>query len=181
MVLKISEILFGKLREGDQSAMKEIFTVYYTSVYHTIHRMINNHTTAEDIAQEVFIDLWTKREQLQINSNIEAYLRKMAVNKTLNHLRSIKNSIFHDDADDVHSTESFDPFVDESFHDLEETIHKCIDSMPTQRKLIFVLSRFEDYTNKMIADHLGLSIKTVENQMTKALKTLRHTIEYYKR
>ena len=95
------------------------------------------------------------------------------------HIRNIV--LDHDDADDVHSTESFDPFVDESFHDLEETIHKCIDSMPAQRKLIFVLSRFEDYTNKKIADHLGLSIKTVENQMTKALKTLRHTIEYYKR
>ncbi len=181
MVLTSGDQLFQKLRVGDENAMHEIFTLYYPSVFFTIKRMLNNQSASEDIAQEVFIDLWNKREQISIVSNFESYLRRMAVNKTLNYIRSQKNNVFHEDLDNIQDLSFIDLEGSDGYKELEELIHQTIDKLPVQCKLIFVLSRFEDYSNKMIAEQLGISVKTVENQMTKAIKFIRTVIEIYKR
>lgn len=181
MVLTSSDVLFQKLVEGNENAMREIYHSFYASVYYSVNRMITDNSISEDLTQEVFIDLWVKRNQITVVKNFESYLRKMAVNKTLNYLRSKKNMIFHENADQLQDVGSNEFADGESFKELEELVHEAIDNLPPQCRLIFVLSRFEDFTNKMIAEHLGISVKTVENQMTKAIRTLKSVVEIHKR
>jgi RNA polymerase sigma-70 factor (ECF subfamily) len=180
MVLTSSEILLSRLRNGDENAMREIFNTYYQAVFYSINRMLSNFAASEDLTQEVFLDIWLKREKLIITSSFQSYLQKMAINKTLNYLRSQKNQIFDKDISTLEDQYAEVVFQDNEIHELEEIMHQTIDNLPPQCKLIFVLSRFEDYSNKMIAEELNISIKTVENQMTKAIKILRLAIIKFK-
>lgn len=174
------ENLLTRIKQGDHNAMKAIFMAYYDLVFLTIRRMVNDFSTADDIAQEVFIDIWSKRNTITISSSLSSYVKKMAVNKTLNHIRQSKKQLFQEELDvNISMPDHADGLMD--LNSLEEYIHRHIDLLPEQCRLIFVLSRFEEMSNKEIAEHLGLSVKTIENQMTKALRTLKTALEIYKR
>lgn len=181
MDLEKDEILLEKLATNDWSAMNLIFKQNYKSVYYSAFRILSDMSIAEDITQEVFIDLWSKRTELKVQSNLEAYLRKMAVNKSLNYIRDNKKLNFSVELDEQHSSNEIDYFQKENFREIKELLYNAIDKLPPQCKIIFVLSRFEDYSNKMIAQHLDISVKTVENQMTKALKILRNVSDNFYR
>lgn len=137
-------------------------------------RILPDSGLAEDLVQEVFLELWRKRSGIQIQISFRAYLRRAAVNKTLNYLRDQRLPI---------SDEEFMPFqlasstpqADETLEtsELKEEIDRAISALPERCRQVFVLSRFEELSAKEIADLLDISPKTVENQMTKALKSLR--------
>ena len=105
----------------------------------------------------------------------------MAVNKSLNYIRDNKKLSFSVELDNQQSSNEPDYIQNENFREIKELLYNAIDKLPPQCKIIFVLSRFEDYSNKMIAQHLDISIKTVENQMTKALKILRNVSDNFYR
>lgn len=180
MVIIEGEILLKRIRQGDHSAMKELFMSYYDMAFISVRRIINDVGITEDITQEIFIDIWSKRETISISSSLGSYIKKMAVNKSLNHIRKSKKQLFTDNFDeDAASSINVENTMEAA--SMEEYIHKHIDLLPEQCKLVFVLSRFEEMSNREIAEHLGLSIKTIENQMTKALRTLKQAIDVYKR
>jgi len=180
MVELEGENLLKRIRQGDHTAMRELFMGHYDQVFLTIRRMLSDIATTDDIAQEVFIDIWAKRDSIFISSSLSSYIKRMAVNKALNYIRQSKSQLFSNEIDENialrdHSTDLMD------LNSLEEYLHKKIDMLPAQCRLVFVLSRFEEMSNKEIAEHLNLSVKTIENQMTKALKTLKIALEIYKR
>jgi RNA polymerase sigma-70 factor, ECF subfamily len=136
-------------------------------------RLVKNQDNADDVVQEVFIHIWNKREELNINSTIEGYLVKSTVNKALNFLEKEKkntkvelNDLIEFEANSKNNSSNYD---DEFLRNLIEI---SLDNLPPKCKAIFILSRFENMKNKEIAEHLGVSIKTVENQMTIALSKL---------
>lgn len=175
------DVLLDKLATNDWSAMNLIFNKYYKTVYYSALRILSDMSIADDISQEVFIDLWSKRTEIKVQTNLEAYLRKMAVNKSLNYIRDNKKLSFSVELDNQQSSNEPDYIQNENFREIKELLYNAIDKLPPQCKIIFVLSRFEDYSNKMIAQHLDISIKTVENQMTKALKILRNVSDNFYR
>lgn len=181
MELENDDVLLDKLATNDWSSMNLIFKQYYKTVYYSAMRILSDMSIADDISQEVFIDLWSKRTEIKVQTNLEAYLRKMAVNKSLNYIRDNKKISFSVELDDHQSSNEPDYIQNENFREIKELLYNAIDKLPPQCKIIFVLSRFEDYSNKMIAKHLDISIKTVENQMTKALKILRNVSENFYR
>ena len=181
MELENDDVLLDKLATNDWSSMNLIFKQYYKTVYYSAMRILSDMSIADDISQEVFIDLWSKRTEIKVQTNLEAYLRKMAVNKSLNYIRDNKKISFSVELDDQQSSNEPDYIQNENFREIKELLYNAIDKLPPQCKIIFVLSRFEDYSNKMIAQHLDISIKTVENQMTKALKILRNVSENFYR
>lgn len=137
-------------------------------------RMLPDAGLAEDLVQEVFLELWRKRSGIQIQISFRAYLRRAAVNKTLNYLRDQRLPI----SDEEHlpfQLASSTPQADETLEtsELKEEIDRAISALPERCRQVFVLSRFEELSAKEIADLLDISPKTVENQMTKALKSLR--------
>ena len=173
------EHILTRLRSDDRSALQHIFQLCYPIVVKAIHRFIQDRNLVEDLSQEVFLRFWNKRHQIQVKSSLQAYLRRMAINEALGYLRSKKN----------HSTDEFtlesiketDSSAEEQYlyGELKDNINQAIDSLPPKCKIIFKMSRFDEMTYKEIAEALGISIKTVENQMGKALRLLRGKLKSY--
>lgn len=167
------------LKKQPERAMELIFRHYYGYVCKRILRVVHQESLSEDIAQEVFMEVWKKRKDLVIRTTFKAYLGRAGVNRALNHLRNNRPELFAEqDALEAESTPA--SVVQEmEAKDLRKQIDKAIEGLPERCRLVFSLSRFEHLTNKQIAAQLEISEKTVENQMTKALRFLRGALEGY--
>lgn len=167
------EELLALLREDGESAIDLIFRKYYAFLCKSVYRIIPDTQITEDLAQEVFYGLWKKREQLKINTSLKAYLKRAALNKALNYIRDQKIDFRNAPAKEELVSKQ-DSIVQELVADnLQQEIDAAIDNLPEKCRLVFVLSRFEEMSYRQIAQQLDISIKTVENQISKALKFLR--------
>ena len=175
------EALLLKFQEDPDQAFAEVFNTYYALVCDRIYRVLGNPVEVEDIAQEIFYELFQKRHSLKIQSSLPAYLRRMAHTRTVNHIRDKKIKWKEDETALAYIP---DPESRIEQHmdarDLEQYMTRAIDQLPPKCRLIFSLRRFEEMTNKEISEELGISIKTVENQMTTALKKLKSALSQYK-
>lgn len=174
--------LIDLLGSDSRKAIASIFKKYYTKVVFQIHRIINNSIVAEDIAQELFLELYRKSDTLIITTSLSGYLKRMATNRTLNYIRD--NRIISDDIGEVVGTlKSNQIGVEEDLasKELEVYISSTIATLPEKCKLIFTLSRYEELSYKEIAEKLAISPKTVENQISKALSILRLSLADYKK
>ncbi|HLP94855.1 MAG TPA: RNA polymerase sigma-70 factor [Saprospiraceae bacterium] len=170
--------LLSALRFGHEDALRQIFNRHYPLLLSDIYRLVQDESTCEDLAQELFVDLWNKRESLDIHTSLRAYLKRAAVNKTLNYLKSQKR-FQYEEADDLNNMADHsdrDIRQKESQESLEKVLHAAIDTLPEKCRLVFNLSRFEQLSHKEIAEKLGISVKTIENQITKAMKVLREAL-----
>lgn len=169
--------LINNLQNGNERAIDILFRRHYSFVCHAVYRILKDSNTAEDIAQEVFFGLWKKRENLNITISVKAYLKRAAINKSLNFIRDQKIK-FDDKEEQLPILTSNQSTTQEKLEaeDLQKKIDEAIDSLPEKCRLVFTLSRFEEMTYQEIADHLGISIKTVENQISKALRVLRSVL-----
>jgi len=167
------EELIALLASAEESAIDLVFRKYYTFLCRSVYRIISDTQITEDLAQEVFYELWKKRAQIKISSSLKAYLKRAALNKALNYIRDQK--IDFRNAPEKEGLMSKDASVVQELaaDNLQQQIDEAIDSLPERCRLVFVLSRFEEMSYQQIADQLGISIKTVENQISKALKSLR--------
>lgn len=173
-----SEIL-TILNDRPEEALRKLYSSYYNFVCGVIYKMIGDGAIAEDIAQEVFVEVWKRRDRLAVSSSLRGYLRKVAVNKTLNHIRSHKVNFEQEDVIlHIPTTEDSPQHVLEA-RDLQSVITEAVDSLPEKCRLVFGLSRFEELSYREISEKLNVSIKTVENQMSKALKNLRLAVHGY--
>ncbi len=138
--------------------------------------IINDKDASHDVVQEVFLKLWHKRDKMDEILNQKAYLFKAVVNASINHLGTKKNKVSIYDIK-LQSTDSSD--TNFNAKELEIKIQAALNKLPPKCKAIFVLSRFEEMKHKEIAYTLGLSLKTVENQMGIALKKMKEEISDY--
>jgi RNA polymerase sigma-70 factor (ECF subfamily) len=162
--------LLERLKSDDDGALQLLFTAHYAMVCQTIRRFVNDSDTSEDLAQEVFIRFWEKRHQIHITSSLTAYLRQMAVNEALGYLR--RQRFFEEVEPTIEAIET-DPVQGLLYEDLHAALHAGMTHLPPKCRMVFELSRFEGLSYAEIAEQTGTSIKTVENQMGKALKILR--------
>ena len=170
-----------KLFQSDsEKAVEILFNMYYTPLCKRVNRIINNTVMAEDIVQDVFYTFWDKREKININTSIGSYLNRMALNAAFTYIRKVKNVNILELNDQIASNNQVtdeggdDKYI---FHEMQEKICRIIESLPPKCKLIFTMSRHEEMSNRQIADHLSISVKTVENQMTKALRIFRTNLQ----
>ena len=171
--------ILQQLKSDDQSALKLLFKEHYPSVCRAVYRFVRDKAAVEDIAQDVFIKLWEKRQKLNVTTSFGAYLNRMAINEAISYIR--RNKKFEEQTDIIPEQVSTDTNIEKQYlqTELEEKITTAINTLPPRCRAIFQLSRFEDLSYKEIAERLDISIKTVENQMGKALKTLRELIYPY--
>ena len=174
------QALVEALRAGQESALDTLFRTHYAYLCQSVYRVLPDRNMAEDLVQEVFYELWRKRENLHIQQSVRAYLRRAAVNKTLNYIRD-QRLLVEDEESMPLGVASTQPGAVQQMEvqELKEQMYAAIDALPERCRLVFVLSRFEHLSNKDIADQLTVSVKTVENQMTKALKILRSAMGDY--
>jgi len=171
--------LISLLKDPKQSeqAAELLFKKFYSHVCYAVYRIIPDTTTSEDIAQDVFLEIWRKRETIEIKSSVKAYLKRAGVNKALNHIRSKKVNFENDDSYEMKNLSIRDHGDDVEVQDLQAIIDQAIDSLPERCRIVFSLSRFEELSYKEIAAKLDISVKTVENQIGKALKILRTAVK----
>jgi RNA polymerase sigma-70 factor (ECF subfamily) len=134
--------------------------------------------TCQDLAQEVFVELWRKRSDLDIHTSLRAYLRRAAVNRALNYLKTNKHFVSEASEHFAHVTDTSARDISRKLEQeaLEDALHAAIETLPEKCRAVFSLSRFEQMSHREIADQLGISVKTIENQITKAMKILREAL-----
>jgi RNA polymerase sigma-70 factor, ECF subfamily len=175
-----SEVAAGPDQESDQ--FEFVFKTHFKGLHAYAYTILHDVSQAEEIVQEVFYKLWEKRTQLDIHSSLKAYLYRSVHNESLNHLKHQKVIAEHKwytmQVQKEYAEEN-DPEIRLGTRDLEDKIRLALNELPEQCRTIFQLSRFESMKYQEIAGQLGLSVKTVENQMGKALKRLRLKLAEY--
>lgn len=163
---------------GDLNTFEMVFRDYYKPLVRYGSTFLKDSDEAEDVVQQVFVSLWEKKEQLAIHTSIRAVLYKSVQNACLNKIKHLKVRTVY--AEDLKATAVHDDSSDPvQVNELNERIQVAVENMPEQCGRIFKMSRFEQLRYQEIADQLGLSVKTVENQMGKALKIVREELKDY--
>lgn len=169
--------LLDRLRSGDQSALKTLYTRYFNALVRVATHLTGETVHAKDAVQNAFIQFWNRRETLQIEIGIYPYLRRMVIHEVLAMQRKAERraslwskqkdrKTFHTDVEDIMNEK-----------EIQAAIRAAVDGLPERCSEIFKLSRYSELTYGEIAEALDLSIKTVENQMGKALKILRDELK----
>ena len=161
----------------DKQLFEQLFREYFSSLCNFALGYVNDLDTAKEIAQEVFINLWDKKDSITSDKSVKAYLFTSVRNRCLNYIRDHKK--FRSYVLDVEIEENKEVFENDSITQAETLakIHQAINKLPEKCKQVFELSRFEELKYKEIAEKLGISIKTVEVQISKALKILREELK----
>ena len=168
------------LKSKDEAAFEQLFKQHYRSLHAYACTLLKDETAGEEIVQQVFYKLWERIDNLSIQGSVTAYLYRAVHNESLNVIKHRKVRIayqVHTQHTTIDSTDH--PAKKMQLKQLEQELEKAIQSLPEQCRTIFQLSRFEALRYKEIADRLQLSVKTVENQMGKALKILRTKLVDY--
>ncbi len=167
------------LNKGDEKAIDWLFREYYVSLCQSAFRVLPDEHLVEDLVQEVFYEVWKKRTSLKITTSIAAYLRQATRNKTLNYIRDQKIDFRNAPPKEELKSKNTPAVQTLMADDLQQEIDAAIDRLPERCRLVFVLSRFEEMSYQEIADQLDISIKTVEHQIGKALRSLREALGGY--
>ncbi len=164
--------LIRKLRRGKARAYKYLFSEYYDWLCNYIFQLCNDRSLSQDIVQETLIGFWERRKRILITTSLKNYLFKSCHNQFLQHIR--KKGLQFDTLDkiqwDVISEVTYEDDLDNFKID---KLNKLIDQLPPRCKEVFVQNKLEKKKYKEIALDMGISIKTVENQMSKALHFLK--------
>lgn len=168
------ESLVTSIKESDGSAFKNLCQIYYDPLYRFLWRKTRNINTAQDLVQELFMNIWKSRQTLDPSKSIKAYLYKSANNLAINHLKkkAVKDTHFAD------SVELESAVSSESAREFREYIDDALYDIPENQRLVFELNKFEGLKYAEIAEMLQVSIKTVESRMSSTLKTLREKLKH---
>ncbi|WP_317194681.1 RNA polymerase sigma-70 factor [Algoriphagus lutimaris] len=174
------QMIFQSIKSGDEKALEMLFKEYYQPLCRYANSYLEDPADAEEVVQSCFIKLWEKRENISIQSSVKSYLYQIIRNACLNEIKHQKVKKNYGDMI-TQQGEQHSEASDQSTlkGELEEKIALALQSLPQQCRLIFTMSRFEELKYQEIADQLNLSIKTVENQMGKALKLMRTQLQEY--
>lgn len=171
-------LLFEQVKKNDLNSYEIIFKRYYKDLYRFAFSYVKEGTIAEEMAQEVFLYIWEKREQIEIHTTLKTYLYSAVKNKCLNYIKlELPKQQSMADISEVFLSVSEKRQDEGENEQIKRYIQKAIDALPKKCRRIFLLSRNAGMTYEEIAEELEISKKTVENQMGIALKKLRESLE----
>lgn len=174
------ETIASRLMQKDELVFEQVFKQYYKNLHAYAFTMLKDPEMAEEMVQQVFFKLWDRAENLQLHSSIQAYLYKAVYHECLNQIKHQKVRTDHQLRVAYRLKNQSDQASKKIMtKELEGKIREALNELPEQCRTIFQLSRFEELKYKEIADRLNISVKTVENQMGKALKILRTNLADY--
>ncbi|WP_439182541.1 RNA polymerase sigma-70 factor [Carboxylicivirga taeanensis] len=173
------ELLKG-IEKGDEAAYKELFLAYYTQLVVFARKVVVDDDLARELVQDVIVNFYEKRGEIKIHSSLKAHLYQSVRNRCLNQIKH--SQIRRDHHAHIFQLQKNDEaYIDSMLEEteLEQRINSIIQTLPSQCKRIFEMSRFDGHSNQDIADQLELSKRTVETQISKALKVLRKQLAGY--
>ena len=163
--MKLNQSFDFKTKEAFESSYRK----YYIPLCHFANRYLASENESVDLVQDLFVDIWTNREKININQSVKSYLYAAVRNRSLNKLKSRLGV----ELTPINSDDFTAPPVNYDFPELEMAIQKAISSLPKKCREIFELSREQNLKYSQIAIQLNISEKTVENQIHIALTRLR--------
>jgi len=164
-----------------EGGFRKLYQQHYAVLHRTAYGILGDSSTAEDAVHQVFLKLWEQRKQVRITDNPGGYLSRAVINTALNylkkhrHLAPIETLLEQEMAEDTSGRKE----SQEQLKAIQQKLGVIVDSLPPKCKLIFALSRYEGLSNQESADHLGVTKKTVENQLNKAFSSIRNTLGPY--
>jgi len=168
----IESELVKALSKGEIKAFNELFQIYGNRIFRFALGYLKSEPDAEELVQDVFMKIWEKRSELKENLSFKSYLFTIAFNIIRKHFvkKALTNRYFEQQViedTDLSTIQNID------FQSTKKAIDHLVEQLPARRKEVFIKSRFEGLTVKEIAEELGTSPKTVENQLGEALKFIR--------
>jgi RNA polymerase sigma-70 factor (ECF subfamily) len=169
-----NEAIGTLLAQRDETAFEQVFKTHFKRLHAYAFTILRDEADAEEMVQQVFFKIWERNENLSLTGSVSAYLYRAVHNESLNHIKHQKVRSNHQ----LHiayrmKNEVEHPAKKILTGEMEKKIHSALNELPEQCRTIFQMSRFDELKYREIADKLGISVKTVENQMGKALKLLR--------
>ena len=164
----------------DDNTFEQLFKKYFSDLTLFSLKYIGDMDTAKEIVHTVFLNLWEKREKMDPGPLLKSYLFTSVRNRSLNYLRDqrkFRKDALFDITVEMTSAENTSGQIELS--ELQSQINNALDHLPEKCREVFELNRFEGLKYKNIAENLGISVKTVEAQMSKALKILREHLRDY--
>lgn len=169
-------ILFTEIKNGNEQAFNKVFDLYYPRLCFFADKMLHDFDLSRSVTQQIFVELWVRKSRLQVNS-LQAYLYQAVKNAVLDLLKHRKvEQQYLSSLEKVEETE-LNNRIEEA--ELADRINRAIQNLPEKCREVFVLCRFEELKYAEIAEKLNISVKTVEMQISIALKKLRKELSDY--
>ena len=168
------------IKQLDKDTFENLFREYFVPLTAFAKKYVGDIDAAKEVVHDVFVNLWSKRSTIDIEKSVKSYLYTSSYNRSLNYIRDNKkfDTNISVEGNVAKASEwSFEDDVDAI--ELEEKINKIIASLPEKCRQIFLMSRFDGLKYHEIAEKLNISVKTVEAQMSKALKALKENLKDY--
>lgn len=176
MTAESDRSLLDRLRHGDEAAFDEIFRTWYTALVRASETILRERAIAEEVVQEVMLELWRRRDGLDPSGSAQAYLFQATRNRALNHLRHLqvrRRSAVHLVVDEAREASAPSMVV---AGEIAVALRDALDALTPRCRQVFELSRVHGLKYSEIAETLGVSVKAVEAQMGKALRTMRERL-----
>jgi RNA polymerase sigma-70 factor (ECF subfamily) len=174
--------IISKLQSEEELTFELLFRKYYPRLCGFANKFIANQQESEEIVQEVFLNIWKKRDQLKLDDQIRPYLFKSVQNLCFNfieHQKVVDNYYSVIEVVYKNQLEDFNIYESLLYKELQNRVDKAMTSLPEQCRRIFKMSREEGLKYQEIAETLGISVKTVETQMSRALAKLKVELKDY--
>lgn len=168
-----------RIQDGDEEAFERMFRAYYSELCRFATEYVSSTNRARDVVQDVFLQIWDRRADWDVQRSLQAYLYRSVRNRALNQVRrrGTKQDV-HDDLE--YTTERVQSRTAEDVvhgGTLKDEVQQAIDDLPDRRRMAFLLHRRHGFTYKEIAQIMEITQKTVENQIGRALKSLREKLD----
>lgn len=178
--MEIPEAQAATFIPTNEAAFEQLFTTHFKRLYAYALTIVKEDMAAEEMVQNVFFKIWEKKGRIDIQTSVQAYLYRSVYHESLNYLKHKKVKAAYQSHTVYQSKNQSDNASSKvQLSELQKKLDIALSELPEQCRTIFQMSRFEELKYQEIADRLGLSIKTVENQMGKALKILRVKLADY--
>jgi RNA polymerase sigma-70 factor (ECF subfamily) len=163
--------------ETQRAAFEALFRAHYDGLLRFANRYVRSRAEAEELVHDVLLQVWIRRDDLAPSDELKTYLFRATYNRALNHLRRRKIERLWKRSLPPEEPVAPPSISAEAMNSTEAAVRRAVDALPPRCREIFLLSREEGLTYSGIATTLGISIKTVETQMGRALKSLRAALE----
>ena len=172
--------LAGALRAGDRTAFKSFFERHHADLlrYLRFRNVPDEH--ADDLVQQAFVAIWERRDSLREDGSVRALLYRIAYSRALNHFRDTERFERPAAQGDEYASDSADPERSAEARLIRDRIGVAVSGLPERRRAVFELCVLEGFSYREAAETLEISVKTIENQMAHALKTVRGALAMHR-
>lgn len=172
--------LLDLLNQGESRAFTEIYNRYWKKLFTIAANKLDNLAEAEELVQDIFTELWNRNGKLVITTSLASYLAVAVKYKVIDHLaKKAQHRKYQQHAANNQQTADSPTIQWLDCQELKERMYRSVCGLPEKCRLVFELSRNKGYSQKQIASRLGISEKTVEAHLGKALRTLRTSLSTF--